>query len=121
MKQVLIIDDSTPIRERVAELLSKSPQVLIAGQVGSGREALAAVEYLRPDVAIVDIRLPDMSGIALLKIFKARFPAMRVIMLTNLDDDRYRSQCLYLGADHYLNKTMEFEKIIDTVIGGTDA
>lgn len=116
MKNVFIIDDSPQIRERIAAFLTESPKIRIAGQVGSGRDARDAVRRLRPDTVILDIRLPDQSGIALLKHFKARFPEMTVIMLTNLDDARYRQQCRRLGADHFLSKTMDFEKIVDTII-----
>lgn len=116
MKQVLIIDDSPQIRKRIAALLSESSQIHIAGEAGSGRQALAAVAQMRPDTVILDIHLPDQSGISLLKTFKAHYPDMRIIMLTNLDDERYRHQCRRLGADHFLSKTMEFEKIVDTVI-----
>lgn len=116
MKQVLIIDDSLQIRERVAALLAESPQIRIAGQAGNSRDALDAVQRLKPDAVILDIRLHDKSGIELLKIFKERHPEMAVIMLTNLDGARYRQQCRHLGADHFLNKTREFEKIIDTIM-----
>jgi len=117
MKQVLIIDDSPQIRERIAILLTESPEIRIAGEAGNGREALGAVERARPDTVILDIRLPDQSGIALLKTFKARYPQMTVIMLTNLDDVHYRRQCRRLGADHFLSKLREFDKIVDTVLG----
>jgi DNA-binding NarL/FixJ family response regulator len=116
MKQVLIIDDSLQIRERIAALLAASPQVRIAGQAANGRDALDAVKRLKPDTVILDIRLPDQSGIELLKTFKARYPEMAVIMLTNLDHPRYRQRCRQLGADHFLSKVMEFEKIVDTIV-----
>ncbi len=115
MKQVLIIDDSLQVRERVAALLAESPQIRIAGQVGNSRDALDAVQRLKPEVVILDIRLPDKSGIKLLKIFKERYPESAVIMLTNLDGTRYRQQCRHLGVDHFLNNTRELEKIIDTI------
>lgn len=115
MKQVLIIDDSPQIRKRIAALLADSQEIGIAGQAGNARDALAAVERLKPDTVILDIRLPDQSGIALLRTFKARYPKMTVIMLTNLDDARYRRHCRHLGADHFLNKIKEFEKIVDTI------
>ena len=76
-----------------------------------------AVERLRPDTVLLDIRMPGNSGIALLKNIKAHYPEMTVIMLTNFDDPLYRGQCRRLGADHFLNKTLEFDKIVDTVTG----
>jgi YesN/AraC family two-component response regulator len=115
MKKVLIVDDSPRVRQRIAALLNESPQIRIAGEAGSGSEALQVVENVRPDTVILDIRLPDQNGITLLKRFKARYPEMTVIMLTNLDDPRYRQVCRNLGADDFLSKAMEFEKIVDTV------
>jgi DNA-binding NarL/FixJ family response regulator len=115
MKQVLIIDDSPQIRRRIAERLAESHDIRIVGEAGNGRDAVEAIERIRPDTVILDIRLPDRSGVALLRMFKARYPEMTVIMLTNLDDARYRRQCRHLGADFFLSKTKEFEKIVDTV------
>ncbi|MCB2147323.1 MAG: response regulator transcription factor [Deltaproteobacteria bacterium] len=116
MKQVLIIDDAPRIRERIAALLAESREIRVIGQAGSGRDAIDAVQRLRPDTVILDIGLPDTSGIELLKAFKTSYPEMTVIMLTNFDNARYRQLCRRLGADHFLSKTMEFEKIVDAVI-----
>ena len=117
MKQVLIVDDSEQIRERLVTLLSESDQIRIVGQAGNSRQALEAMQRLSPDTIILDIRLPGGgSGIELLKQIKARHPKMKVIMLTNFDYAQYRRQCRQLGADYFLNKTLEFEKIIDTIL-----
>jgi two-component system OmpR family response regulator len=120
MKEVLIVDDSEQIRERLAALLAESPQIRIVGQAGSGREALDALQRLKPDTVILDIRLPDGSGIDVLKSIKAHHPEIIVIMLTNFDYAQYRQQCRQLGADHFLNKTLEFEKIAATIIGNAN-
>jgi DNA-binding NarL/FixJ family response regulator len=119
MKNVLIIDDSPQIRERIAAVLAESPLIRIVGQADSYREACEAVSHLRPDTVLLDIRLPDRSGIEVLKTFKTLYPEMTVIMLTNLDDPRYRQQCRQLGADHFLSKTKDFEKIVETVINNS--
>lgn len=118
MKQVLIVDDSEQIRERLAALLAESTQIRIVGQAGDGNEALEAIEHLRPDTVILDIRLPGSSGIEVLKRIKARYPHIQVIMLTNYDHPMYRQQCRQLGADHFLNKTREFEKIVASIMDG---
>ncbi|MCB2167644.1 MAG: response regulator transcription factor [Deltaproteobacteria bacterium] len=117
MKQVLIVDDSKPIRERLVALLAESAQIQVVGQADNGREAWAAVRYLKPDTVILDIRMPGSSGVTLLKQIKARYPETTVIMLTNFDDAQYRRQCRLLGADRFLNKTLEFEKIVETITG----
>lgn len=116
MKRVLIVDDSEQIRERLAALLAESSQIRIVGQAGSIGEALNAVQRLEPDTVILDIRMPGGSGIDLLKEIKSRYPGIKVIMLTNFDYDQYRRQCRLLGADFFLNKTMEFEKVADTIL-----
>lgn len=77
------------------------------------------LERFRPDTVVLDIRLPDQSGIEILKKIKSMQPEVMVIMLTNFDSTQYREQCRRIGADHFLNKTLEFEKIIDTIL--TDA
>jgi DNA-binding NarL/FixJ family response regulator len=117
MKQVLIVDDSRQIRERLAALLAESAHIRVVGQAGNGREAMEAMQRLVPDTVILDIRLPGCSGIDLLKEIKARYPDTTVIMVTNCDFARYRQQCKQMGADHFLNKTLEFEKIVDAVAG----
>lgn len=116
MKQVLIVDDSEQIRERIVALLAESAQIRIVGQAGNGPDALLAIQRLKPDTVVLDIRLPGSSGIELLKEIRARYPEMKVIMLTNFDFAQYRQQCRQLGADHFLNKTLEFEKIVDAVM-----
>ena len=116
MKQVLIVDDSEQIRKRLAALLTESSRIRLVGQTGDGHEALKAVERLRPDTVILDIRLPGSSGIEVLKQIKARYPQIQVIMLTNYDHAVYRQQCRRLGADHFLNKTREFEKIVTAIM-----
>ena len=116
MKQVLIVDDSEQIRERLVTLMAESTQIRIVGQAGDGRQALDAMQRLKPDTVILDIRLPGPSGIELLKQIKARYPGVTVIMLTNFDYAMYRRQCQELGADYFLNKTLEFEKIVDTIL-----
>ena len=72
MKQVLIVDDSKPIRERLVALLAESAQIQVVGQAENGREAWAAVRFLKPDIVVLDIRMPGSSGITLLKQIKAR-------------------------------------------------
>ena len=118
MKQVLIVDDSKQIRERLVSLLSESGQIRIVAQAGNGQEAMDALRRLKPDTVILDIRLPGKSGIQLLKEIKTRYPEIMVIMLTNFDNAQYRRECRQLGADYFFNKTLEFELIVDTITSG---
>jgi DNA-binding NarL/FixJ family response regulator len=115
MQRVVIIDDSNEVRERLSALLSECPEIRIVGQAGNGGEALAALHALKPDAVILDIRLPGRSGIQLLKEIKATRPETKVIMLTTYDFGQYRRQCMQLGADHFFNKTLEFEKVVEVL------
>jgi len=117
MKRVLIVDDSEQIRRRLAAMLVDSGQVQVAGQAGNCQDALELVRRLRPDTALIDIRMPGRSGIELLREIKFRFPEISVIMLTNYDNAQYRRQCEQLGADHFLNKTLDFERVLQTIAG----
>ena len=112
MPSVLLVDDAKRVRERLMALLAECSEIRIVGQVGNGMEALAAVEKLAPDAVVLDIRLPGKSGLQLLKEIKGKYPETKVIMLTNYDFETYRKQCLQMGADHFFNKTLEFENVV---------
>jgi len=117
MKEVLIVDDSTQLRQRLIAMLSEDDRIRVVGQAGDARNALNELRHLKPDAVVLDIQLPGRSGIDLLKEIKARYPDIMVVMFTNHDYPRYRQQCKRLGADHFLNKTLEFEQIAAIIIG----
>jgi DNA-binding NarL/FixJ family response regulator len=117
MKQVLIVDDSSQVRQRIAERLTEFPQVRIVGEAGNAREAVEAVSRVKPDMVILDICLPDQNGIALLSLLKICYPDTAVVILTDLDDSRYRQTCLNLGADFFLSKALDIDRIVDTITG----
>ncbi len=116
MKHVLVVDDSPQIRERVLALLAESTQIRIVGQAADEQEALQIMGRQRPDTVILDIGLAGSSGIDLLKEIKALYPKVKVIMLTNFDSVTYRQKCQQLGADGFLNKSLEFEKVVDMIL-----
>jgi len=117
MKRVFIVDDSKQVRERLISLLSDYPEIRIVGQSGNGKEAMNALDAQKPDTVILDIRLPGRNGIQLLGEIKAAHPEITVIMLTNYDFEQYRNQCMQLGADYFFNKTLEFEKLVNVLVG----
>ena len=115
---ILVVDDSAVVRSMIIRTLRLAGiPVGEVHQAGNGRDAWEAVRFLKPDTVILDIRMPGSSGITLLKQIKARYPEMNVIMLTNFDYAQYRRQCRLLGADHFLNKTLESETIVETITG----
>jgi DNA-binding NarL/FixJ family response regulator len=115
MKNVLIVDDSTLVRQRLSALLAEAPGLRIVGEAANAAGALSAVRRLAPDAVVLDIRMPGASGIEVLEHIKADNPNILVIMLTNYDFDQYRRQCLASGADYFFNKAREFERVIDVL------
>ena len=108
--KVLIVEDSTIIRERVNILLSELACISKIENSADGIEALNMVSEKSPDVILLDINLPGKSGLSVLKEIKSLSKAT-VVMLTNYSDEYYRTLCSRLGADHFLDKSTEFEKI----------
>lgn len=113
MRTVYIVDDSPPVRERLVGLISELEGTALSGATGEPREALEAIRRLHPDAVIIDIRMPAMNGIQLLKEIKQGFRPPVIIMLTNDPFEPYRRECTEAGADYFLNKSMEFGKISD--------
>ena len=114
MINVFIIDDSKAIRERLREMLVDIAGIEIIGESGDPAVALAEMQARRPDAVIpdaviFDIRLPDISGIKLLRRIKREHPATRVMMLTNYPYPKYRQQSLAAGADYFFQKAPEFD------------
>ena len=100
MPTVYIVDDSEVMRARIAESVSDIAGVKIVGQSGDPFEALDSIGKSQPDVVILDIRLPERSGIDVLKDIKKEFPAPIVIMITNYPYRQYRQGCMAAGADY---------------------
>lgn len=115
MIRVYIVDDSTVIRERLKEMLVDIAELSIIGESADPMEALVRIRESRPDAVILDIRLPGISGIELLKRIKWEHPEIQVIMLTNYAYPKYRDQSLAAGADYFFQKATEFEKIPDVL------
>lgn len=109
---VLIVDDSAIVRERLCGLLSEQPGVRVAGQASSAAEAWEVFQQCRPAVTVLDIQLPDGTGLDVLCRIKKADSACKVLVLTNHADPIYRSECQRLGADAFLHKSTEFESIV---------
>ncbi len=115
MLTVYIVDDSQVMRERLTESVADIAGVEIAGQSGDPFEALDSIRKSHPDVVILDIRLPQRSGIDLLKDIKERPASPVVIMVTNYPYRQYRQACMAAGADYFFSKIDEFEMIRETL------
>jgi DNA-binding NarL/FixJ family response regulator len=108
---VFIADDSRIVRERLVTMLDELAEVEIVGQAENVAEAISAIRIVKPDVVILDIRMPGGSGIDVLQEIKQDEVAPMIIMLTNYPYPAYRQKCLQAGADFFLDKSTEFDQI----------
>jgi DNA-binding NarL/FixJ family response regulator len=109
--KLLIVDDSLLLRNRLFEILQVIDNSLKIIQAENAMIALTKFKTEKPEIIVLDIALPDMSGITVLKTVKKISPGTKVIILTNYPIEQFKEICFKLGADYFLNKSDEFEKI----------
>jgi DNA-binding NarL/FixJ family response regulator len=110
-KPLLIVDDSPLIVKKINEWLEEVEGITSIESCGTYAGAVDLLAVYKPAVVLLDINLPDKSGIVLLKHIKTFYPGTIVIMVTNQDGDFYKSLCLELGARYFLDKSNDFEKL----------
>jgi two-component system, NarL family, response regulator DevR len=115
MIRVLMVDDSAPLRERLAARLVNLGTVEIIGEASDVPQAIHAVLTLKPDVVVLDIEMPGGSGFDVLKVVKKVRPEALVIMLTNYPCAPFRWRAKLMGAEYLFDKTAEFEKVADVL------
>ena len=115
MIKVLIADDIQILRQGLAAILVRDPEIQVAGLAANGREALELCEKHQPDVVLMDMRMPEYDGSWGIRQIKQQFPQIRVLVLTTFDDDETVEAALSSGADGYILKEMEDEKVIQSV------
>ncbi len=119
--RVMVVDDSTPIRQRLAAGFRRAAGVEAVAEAPSGEAAMAQLDGFRPDLVMLDLMLPGMSGIEVLVALKERRPGVKVAVLTNYPNLAFRKRCLELGATHFFGKTTELEQILELVLEKTPA
>ncbi|MCX7750771.1 MAG: response regulator transcription factor [Candidatus Bipolaricaulota bacterium] len=112
--RVVIVDDHGVVREGVARLLAEAG-LAVVGQAGTGREGLRLVRSLRPDVAVLDAALPELSGLALCRRVRERYPATAVVVLSMFDDPEWRAEAARAGAAAYVLKGDSPAALVDAV------
>jgi len=110
--RIVIVDDSVVIRQRLVRQLREMDGIEIVGQADDVPAAKELVKKLKPDVAILDIRMPSGSGADLVQELKQLKPAPKVIMLTNYPYPENRKKCMDLGADFFFDKSTEFQEVV---------
>jgi DNA-binding NarL/FixJ family response regulator len=109
--KVVIADDSQVVVERLADLLSDIPGVELVGRAVDAPDALRCIRQMNPDMVILDLQMPGGSGIDILRTIRPERPRLCVMICTNYIYPQYREECLAAGANFFLDKSAEFEKI----------
>ena len=115
MIKVLLADDQTLIRQGIRLLLEIEPDIQVVGQAANGNAAIDQVETLQPDVVLMDVRMPEMDGVAATRELSARFPEVKVIILTTFEDDETVFEGIKAGARGYLLKDISSEEMAQAV------
>jgi YesN/AraC family two-component response regulator len=109
--KVVIADDSSLLRDRIKSLLNSLNNDPVVYEATNGAEALQIIREKEPDLVILDIRMPEMNGIAVLKKIRELKMKVKVCILTNYAYPIYKRRCFEAGADYFLRKTEDFEEI----------
>lgn len=115
MINVLLVDDQTLVRQGVRSLLDLSEDIRVVAEAGDGQQALQMIPESRPDVVLLDMRMPNMSGLDVLNAMKDREGMPPVIILTTFDDDQLVLAGMKAGAKGYLLKDVSLDQLVDAV------
>ncbi len=113
--KVLICDDQAILADGIRSVLSSCEDLEVAGIAQDGFEALSLVEKTRPDVVLMDIRMPNMNGVIATQEIKRRYPDVKVLILTTFDDSDYILNAINYGASGYLLKDTSSSALIDAI------
>jgi DNA-binding NarL/FixJ family response regulator len=112
---VFLLDDHEIVRRGIADLLDAAPGIEVVGEAATAAEALARVPAVRPDVAVLDVRLPDGDGVTVCRELRSRMPEVRCLMLTSFDDDDALFDAVMAGASGYVLKQIRGTDLVDAV------
>ena len=113
--RILSVDDHVSLREGIAALIATQADMVLVGEASNGKEAVEQYGKVRPDVTLMDVRMPDMDGVEALTAIRAQFPRARVVMLTTYKGDVRAARALKAGARGYLLKGSLRTELLDTI------
>jgi DNA-binding NarL/FixJ family response regulator len=112
---LLIADDHALVRAGTKELLDRQPDIQVIGEAADGEEAVRLARELKPEIVLMDVRMPKMNGVEATRRIKAELPDVAVLVLTAHDDDEYVFALLQAGANGYLLKTAEMDELVKAI------
>jgi DNA-binding NarL/FixJ family response regulator len=115
MIRVLAVDDHLILREGIAKMLDGQEDMTLVGAASNGREAIECFRRLRPDVTLMDLRMPDMNGLDAIAAIRAEAPNARIVVLTTYAGDVQAAAALKAGAAGYLLKNLLRKELLDTI------
>lgn len=113
--RIVVVDDSPLLRDRIKDLFKNLKNVEIVGEAVNGLDGLRLIENIRPDLAILDIRLPEMNGIEILKKIREKGINIKICMLTSYPYKQYKDRCMAEGSDYFFDKNHDIQQILDVV------
>lgn len=120
-KKIFLVDDHPVMRDGLTELINKSPELVVCGEAATAEEALDRIPVAEPDLAIIDLSLPGMSGMDLVSSLKVRRPDLKLLVLTMHDEALYAERAVRAGARGYIMKhqvARDVKAAIQTVLAG---
>lgn len=113
--RVLLVEDHEVVRDGIASIIDYQPDMKVVGQVGNGQIAIEQFEVLQPDITLMDLRMPEVGGVAAIAAIRVRFPDARIIVLTTYDGDEDIYRALTAGAQGYLLKDAGKDELLSAI------
>ena len=113
--RVVLADDHVMVRQGIRQFLEEEADIAVIAEAADGQEALKLVAEHRPDLVVLDVQMPGMTGVEATRQIRSRFPGVRILILTAYDDDPYVFALLRAGADGYILKSAPAEELVRAV------
>jgi two-component system, NarL family, response regulator LiaR len=113
--RIILADDHVMLRQGTAELLRRQEDIDVVGEAANGQEAVTLAQQTQPDIVVMDVRMPVLSGIEATRIIREQLPQVQVLVLTAHDDDQYIFSLLQAGASGYLLKTAPINDLLKAI------
>lgn len=115
MIKVILVDDQQLLRESVSMLLENDQEINVVGLGKDGNEAISLCETYRPDVALIDIEMPELDGVSATKIIKEKYPGVKILILTTFENPENIMESFINGADGYIVKNTSHEDLVRSI------